>query len=351
MSTSSSPPALAPASQARRPLPRLPEARFWKRYSPHHELPLSTVSSVALHVLTGGCMILLAIYFGRLHEERDRPVEVGTVRVDGPEKGDHKAAGPALGTQGDGDLPPAPEEATPTGGQDIPRAELPFRPAQPTDLPKPSDEDLKTTIAQDNPSPIAIVGLSPKKRADLLTAPPGSGRPVGPGQNGKGPGGAEGGGPNGQIKRLPRQLRWVMNFNTRDGRDYAQQLRELGAILAIPLPPKPGEPVKGIVIRDLSKPSEMSKEEDLTALNLIGWKDDQPQSTAALANALGIKPPPPVFIAYFPRELEERLAKLERDKLEKDHPGKSESDITETVFEVVTMGGKYQPRIFRMAVK
>ena len=44
--------------------PQTPEAppaeHFWKRYSPHQELPLSTVASLALHGMVAALILLLA---------------------------------------------------------------------------------------------------------------------------------------------------------------------------------------------------------------------------------------------------------------------------------------------------
>lgn len=40
---------------------------FWHRFSPHHELPLSTVSSFSLHGLIVGLLILIALLGFKLH--------------------------------------------------------------------------------------------------------------------------------------------------------------------------------------------------------------------------------------------------------------------------------------------
>src|SRR5436190_2723603 len=62
--------------------PVLPEERFWKRYSPHHEFPLSTVSSFVVHALGFGLLVLGAILMARFGF-RDKPIEVDTVSVGG----------------------------------------------------------------------------------------------------------------------------------------------------------------------------------------------------------------------------------------------------------------------------
>jgi len=40
------------------------EEKFWKRYSPHHELPLSSVSSIAVHALGIVAVIAFAVLAG-----------------------------------------------------------------------------------------------------------------------------------------------------------------------------------------------------------------------------------------------------------------------------------------------
>src|SRR5262249_18492628 len=72
-------------------------------------------------------------------------------------------------------------------------------------------------------------GLGPSKGLG------GSGRGGAKGKGtGTGEGDLEGPGKSKLSNRQRRMLRWVMVFDTVDGRDYLKQLRGLGAILAIP---------------------------------------------------------------------------------------------------------------------
>ena len=41
--------------------PQPPEERFWQRYSPHHELPLSGAGSFALHLVVLGVLLLFLV--------------------------------------------------------------------------------------------------------------------------------------------------------------------------------------------------------------------------------------------------------------------------------------------------
>jgi hypothetical protein len=128
-----------------------------------------------------------------------------------------------------------------------------------------------------------------------------------------------------------------MIFSTQNGEDYLRQLRDIkpgtGAILAIPLGNRKYE-----VLRDLSHLPAKGKEEDLADIKNIFWVDEQPESVANLARALGIKPPP-YIVAFFPPELEDELAKREREK----SGGAREDDIEETKFNLVKTADGYHP--------
>src|SRR4051812_31572370 len=51
-----------------------PDERFWVRYSPNHELPLSSVASLAWHVL--GLVLLVAVgYVIAWNTKKDMPVD------------------------------------------------------------------------------------------------------------------------------------------------------------------------------------------------------------------------------------------------------------------------------------
>src|SRR5262245_15547896 len=54
-----------------------PEEKFWQRYSPHQEMPLSAVSSLVLHGLAIGTLIMLAYlgWFGFKKANASLPVE------------------------------------------------------------------------------------------------------------------------------------------------------------------------------------------------------------------------------------------------------------------------------------
>src|SRR5262249_32337751 len=86
-------------------------------------------------------------------------------------------------------------------------------------------------------------------------------------------------------QRPKSQMRWIMIFSRRDGKDSLAQLRELGAFLAFPDPAKEG---RYLFVEDLSKLPASPKAKVLKEINRIYWVDDRPESVSSLARALGI---------------------------------------------------------------
>src|SRR6266852_7596826 len=85
-----------------------PEEKFWKRYSPHHELPLSTASSILIHaiaitVLIVGSIVLAKFGFG------DNKMAIGMLDVPGGSGGQPEGAeGPATGVEKKEDVQQSP---------------------------------------------------------------------------------------------------------------------------------------------------------------------------------------------------------------------------------------------------
>src|SRR5262245_4614545 len=85
------------ASPGKPPVP--PEPQFWTRYSPHHEFPLSTVTTVATAGLAIGLLFLLWMLKDFQMHDRDRgPPEMQVSEIEGGSGG---TDGPGLkGTGG-----------------------------------------------------------------------------------------------------------------------------------------------------------------------------------------------------------------------------------------------------------
>src|SRR5262249_57664525 len=86
-----------------------PEERFWKRYSPHHEAPLSGVVSFVLHGFVIGLMALAAVFLTQRREAEGRPVSMDVVPIEsGGPRFQSGRGGRRPGPQG----PPQPAPAT-----------------------------------------------------------------------------------------------------------------------------------------------------------------------------------------------------------------------------------------------
>src|SRR5947209_5971339 len=223
-----------------------PEDSIWVRYSPHHEFPLSSVTSVALHILVCGLLVLGVIYAPQLGclGSKEAPVDVGAIEIaegpnDIPRPGGGGGAG---GSAGAG----APEESVETGPEDknlAPPADIPNLKVpqaenfDPIDIPKLTLPDGKHAVAEANQAIKSLQNVSSEARKKIWKGLGGGGSGSGSGggkdtgkDKGVGPGEGEGGGK--LTTQQKRVLRWRMTFDTRNGEDYVRQLNALGAILA-----------------------------------------------------------------------------------------------------------------------
>src|SRR5437588_6756061 len=88
-----------------------PDERFWRRYSPHHELPLSSVSSVALHLLVVGLAALACMI--PFFNQEPRSMELSSVTF-GDGGGQPDGADGSRGKEGNpGDQQNSPNEKAP----------------------------------------------------------------------------------------------------------------------------------------------------------------------------------------------------------------------------------------------
>ena len=336
------------AGQPKNPLV---EEQFWKRYSPHGELPLSGAGSFALHLLVVGGLLLtgaLGIWWAR--PSRSLPVE--SVRLDLGGGGGSRS-GEGLDKPGIGHGP----EAAPQG-QDPQQGNKPEAPARPEltpaevkDLSLKFDNETVRVIQKGPDAMKAFARLNDsvrRKLSDGLNPGQGRGGRGSGGGRGTGTGTGEGGGRGeGKLnltKREKRMLRWSMSFNTRTGADYVRQLRGLGAILAVPV--KEGERPEYKIVRDLTRRPAQMLEEDLSQIKRIYWIDDKPRSVMEVMNTLQIRMRPSHFVAFMPIELEEKLFELERA-----YKGLAEDQIHETKFRIVESGGSFRPEVMEQTPK
>jgi hypothetical protein len=345
----SPPPVAKPAAtnNQAQPRPKAPaapppvEEPFWSRYSPHHEFPLSSASSIALHVLAFVFLIVAGWFLAHLLEKSK--LEVDTITLAG--------GGGSPGGEGNapGDRPP------PSGAEnvDTPKEEQAKPPTPPSDSLKKvplidpldvivGDKQDGRTINQSNEAIESLKKLSKDARSKLFNS-------IGPskGISGSGTGGGSDSGKDtgkdkftgpGQNKfnpRVERMLRWVMKFNTLNGNDYRRQLAGLGAILAFPQPDG-----SYMVYRNLNQRPIKGEVEDIASIKRIFWVDEKKDSIRSLAEAMDVPVPDGPIVAFFPEKLEAELLQKELK-----YRNKKEEDIKETHFKIRQSGASFIPEV------
>jgi hypothetical protein len=303
-----------------------PDTTFWQRYNAHLEFPTSVLISVFTLTLAFGFIVLVVVaaMMGRPDKS-----SVPLVLVEGGE--DDSGSG-SSGSGGDPNPATIAQTAAP---QQADFAKLPLT----KDLPQVR-EDIQKAIDVEDPNastPVsdekaaAYAALDAALRDRLLGQQRGSGPDAGRGDTGQ-PGGGPGG--TGASSTRARSLRWILRFSTRSGRDYLDQLHVMGAVVLVPLP----DGKQMYMFRDLKnpKPGPIATDGDLAALSgQIQFCDFKRDSVVAVSEALGLNYTPTQFWAFFPRGMEDELARLETG-----YKNKRPEDILETVFVVSVVGGR-----------
>ncbi len=245
MSTSTEPQPAALASQPN--CPSLDE-KFWKRYSPHREMPLSAITSFGLHFLIIGMLIVLAWlgWLGFRQRGGSTPVEPVRLVIDSdnnlnpqvfPLGGGHGAEAIQAKDANPDEKPDRQDKV------DSPRAPL-VVPAQ-SRLPDAlqPNADFNPAVQMGNRNNKALFEEIDRTIKDKM-------KRAGPPEAGPGPGPGPAG-PAGTLSQSERRRhRWILQPTWRgDGQEYLRQLNGLGAILAVPADP---ENKSYKIIRDLS---------------------------------------------------------------------------------------------------
>jgi len=219
-----------------------PEERFWKRYSPNHEFPLSSASSALMHLFALGILALGAHSFANWAT----PVPIDAIEIGGGGGRPEGVEGPAAGQF------PRKEDLQDVVNNAAPAPEAPLRGQDLKQVAKPNEKVIEPPdqrlidgeTAEANRKQLSKLGEQVRDRLNALRRAQASKGIHGPGeQGGKGPGKGLRNGPDvgpgrGNIdKQQERQKRWTMIFNIRDPQDYARQLKRAGR-----LPGRPEQP-------------------------------------------------------------------------------------------------------------
>jgi hypothetical protein len=333
-------------SKARKP----PEERFWKHYSPHHEFPLSVVSSFFLHILAFGFIGLILAGALMMFVPDKAPLPVESINVGGGGGNPNGVGnGPNTGVLPHGEETAKQETEQPKFSSETPSEKLNKPEVAKAPLLDPKNTDKSRMIdLPDASGALAAVGDKARAIRDQIAGRGQGGKGSGDGEgSGVGPGKGSGVGPGNsgriQTEREKRNERWAMKFEVSTGEEYLRQLADLGAILAVPAP---GQQGKYVIYRDLNRRPVQGNVESLAGMNRIFWRDEKPRAMESLANAMGLDRIPDEIIAFFPVELESKLAKLEHGA----YPG-PEDNIQETLFRIVREGGHYEPKLERVKTK
>ncbi len=340
-----------------------PDERFWQRYSPHAELPLSSAGSFVVHILLFG-LLILASFLGTMFFRSNRTIPVEAVVLSGGGGNPH---GRGQNPNSSGDLVEADNTSNQKAAtENVPDAdltppkEIKINPETP---PKQEFTQPGRKISMEETSKTlqnlrAKAGSIPSEGGTSSASPGygkgGTGRGGGSGAGvGTGVGDSSGPGNSTPTQREKRMLRWSMLFNTPDSANYVSQLRGLGAILAIPVRE---DAANGIceykIVRDLSsRPAKLEDEDIRNIQRLVRWADENPDSVRGVMSVLRLKLKPSHFLAFMPVELEEKLLRLEIDHLHKRHAGRSEDDIEWTKFKINVHNGKYEPEVKEQKLK
>mgnify|MGYP000067778280 FL=1 len=306
-------------------VPQLPEEEFWEKYNKRLEFPLATVTAVLLHI--GIAALLIFILVRLMNREDTSPVPVQLVQVLGLDDGG------GLGSSGSGGV----EDPFVQADAEPDRAIINSLP-NPNQLPEIRDEirqtiryfDEQGRLPISDSNAAAYASLEESIRKKLLGARQGAGDGPGSGFDGsagKGPGGS------GADSTLGRNLRWVLRFRVSSGRDYLDQLRAMQAKLLVPIP----NTDKALFFPDLNDLSRhrIATDDDLRQLaNQIKFCDTRRDAVWQVAGTLQLDFKPATFWAFFPKSLEEELARLERN-----YRNRRPEDIEETIFRVTFRGG------------
>jgi hypothetical protein len=341
------PPSFPTNHQAAEAQPLIPpENTVWERYSPHHEAPLSFTGSGALHIVVIALLVLCGFLISLWITPPPKPLPVDTIRMPGGGGGNPKGKGngPGIGSGGVDDGVDDPNNTTPIDPTLQQRPEL-----QPDEVKKAAvdfanDPSVVRYIEDGNENMKKLARLDSDVRDRLR-----DGINPGKGQGGTGSGGGKGtgegegkgsGSGKGQVmtEREKRMVRWNIMFKVRNGEDFIDQLRDLEAILAMPI----GNSRKDYQICDLKKaPPYRFENADIGKLNRIWWWIEEPPSVRMLSEDMHVRGKPNHYIALMSNKMEEELAEKE-----KKFQGLDPEQIYETKFEFVRVGpGKYDIKV------
>jgi hypothetical protein len=301
------------------------EPTIMRKYSSHHEFPLSAMTSVLLHFL----VVLTAAMFGYM-------IFNWSSRGDTPDLDTVEFAGGGGEGGGAGD----PNAAELTGEAIV------FNPTETvenfdvTDITAPPDKDDQQVIDNAKKADRQFKGIQ-KSGLGGDVGLGGTGTGGGRGR-GHGRGIGDGIGDGVQTKRGKRMDRWAITFSYRNGEEYLQKLGNLDAILVLSEGPGKFQAIEKINDRPVKV--EPKNDEYVRKINRVYWLQTDADAMAVLQHTLSLKAPPRFVWAFFPRDLEDALlaAELKKSKLTEDQLN---AGGWKTTFTAEKSGGKWNVNV------
>jgi hypothetical protein len=311
-----------------------PETSVWQKYNERLEMPISFATSL-LTFTAIAFLLTLYLYFNSVDNRKAVPITLWN--------GDDLFG---VGSSGSGGIP---EPLAPGFSPPTPEMLEKFKPQiPPEDLKKQINESIKidapdASIKIPEDQLTVYSSLDKELRDKLIGARKGQGPGQGRGFDGSG----TGPGGSGADNTLARSMRWVMKFSVRDGRDYVGQLGLMKATLLVPIPPVNKQMM---IFEDLRnpQPGRIASDSDIDRLSRqMRFSDVSDDAVKEVARALGITGfTPQAFFAFFPKDLEDDLAKKERD-----FRRKRTEDIEETKFKVTVTGNTFRVEVVEQKMK
>jgi hypothetical protein len=366
----------AQRSRAGQPLAP-PDERFWKRYSPHFELPLASATALFAHGLIVGIMAVggLAFLF-RADAEASRPAKMDTVIVEAGASFPGDMGGAPAGEPGyPGDPGRTDIDQGPVGpagnanGTDAGTDESPEPPALPGLALEVPASVQESTTSGDVLEQLNAMRKTADERSKLpvkpatgtkggVSAKSGTGNPKGvggaggPGGVGKGtrPGPGPGGGGPGRKATDAEIKAWRWQFDLSGGpKEHADKLDRAGVIVAVP-DPKGGiaDPRMAplLLITDIKRrPVTLQKVEPGKFGDAVKWYNTRPESVQGLAQELRLPFVPSCIVLLLPKEREAKMANAEQQFAQQNRIDFAR--IQQTTFDFRLQNGVYEPIVIQ----
>lgn len=323
--------------------------RFWHRYSPHGEFLLSWAGSWGMHIFVLVLLMLLTSYMATRHREQPGVdvVALGNETAGASGGGDDGVAPGERPGVADAqvEVQPIAASAAKSELQDT-KLDLPDVPPPPT--PPQVGKNLVDRTAgqkQMEETDAALRDASDMLRKILETNqnrgnPGGTGTgTTGAGPGSGGPGKGDRGFGTGRIdanSTAGRQARWVISYPTIPQNEYEHMLDSFGIELAYLMADRRTLQYAKNLAGAAKKHTGNAEDEDRMFWYWMG-RNHLRELDDAILRRHGLEPTSDVVHLY-PKDLEKKLADMERDYLQRNFKTKDVERISETDYRIVTTG-------------